>query len=58
MNEDDAAATAISAFEARKREMIHHTSCTTDAAPKRTDDWSQVDCPTCLRSESNPTHAR
>jgi hypothetical protein len=47
---------AISTFEARKREMTHHTSCSTSDAPKRTDDWSRVDCPTCLRSESNPAN--
>jgi hypothetical protein len=43
---------AISAFEARKREMTHHSSCTTDAVPKRTADWKLVNCPTCLRSGS------
>lgn len=50
----DAVDDAISAFEARKREMIHHTSCTTEEAPKRTDDWSLVNCPTCL--ENNPAN--
>jgi len=44
----------ISAFEARKREMTHHTSCATHDAPKRTDDWTLVDCPTCLRSNKAP----
>jgi hypothetical protein len=45
---------AITAFEARKREMTHHASCTTDDTPKRTDDWSLVDCPTCLSSKGRP----
>lgn len=49
---------AISAFEARKREMTHHSSCATAEAPKRTDDWNLVDCPTCLRSENNPAKSQ
>lgn len=49
---------AISAFETRKREMTHHSSCTTAETPKRADDWSLVDCPTCLRSENNPANGR
>lgn len=49
---------AISAFERRANAMTHHASCTTTEAPKRTDDWSLVDCPTCLRSETNPANGR
>lgn len=47
----DATDDAISAFEARKREMTHHVSVTTADVPKRTDDWNLVDCPSCLRSK-------
>ena len=54
----DAVDEAIAAFEARKSERTHHSSCTTEAAPKRTDDWSLVNCPTCLRSENNPANGR
>jgi len=46
----------ISDYEARKRERVHHVSCSTNDAPKRTDDWSLVDCPSCLRSEKNPAN--
>lgn len=53
---DDMADKRMSAFEARKREMTHHTSCATEDAPKRTDDWSLVDCPTCLESDKNPSN--
>lgn len=51
---DDIGSNRMSAFEARKSEMVHHTSCATEDAPKRTDDWSLVDCPTCLSSDKNP----
>lgn len=55
----DAVDAAISEFEARKMlAMTHHSSCTTNYAPKRTDDWSIVDCPTCLRNEKNPANGR
>ena len=46
----------MSAFEERKRAMVHHTSCATEDTPKRTEDWSLVDCPTCLRSDNNPAN--
>ena len=46
----------MSAFEARKSAMVHHTSCCTEDTPKRTGDWSLVDCPTCLRSDNNPAN--
>jgi hypothetical protein len=47
---------AISAFESRKREMTHHVSCVTKDTSKVTDDWTLVDCPTCLRSDVNPAN--
>ena len=53
---DGIASDRMSAFEARKREMVHHTSCCTEDTPKRTGDWSRVDCPTCLRSDKNPSN--
>jgi hypothetical protein len=46
----------IDAHEARKREMTHHISCSTTDTPKRTEDWSLVNCPTCLRSDKNPAN--
>ncbi len=55
--EPDALDQAITDFETRKLEQTHHVSCTTEAVPKRTEDWALVNCPTCLRSKNNPTSA-
>jgi glycyl-tRNA synthetase (class II) len=47
---------AIKAHEEEKKQMTHYAGCTVDILGyKRTMNWDEVNCPSCLRGRTEVT---